>query len=282
MFSRTSSGIRNSDLFYTDHYLVIVEGQDDVPFWGIFFPESIDGYKLKFKHVGGEAIKKYIKEIDENTNDAKFAVALDSDYRIITKQLYDHPRILETPSYSIENLMLSSFSIAYIIRIKSRNIDYDIQIVENWLNYFNEKAHVLMVADFFVQENRLGKECLSDNCLRFLENQRTKAPKFDERKIEEFITQMGITKQKLQETEKKIKNYKPCLHVRGHFFASAVLCFVNQEVSKIRSTNKKNISNDDFYALAIMACKESLCNSDKLKKLKQKALNVAKETVKLL
>ena len=49
MFSRTSSGIRNIDLFYTDQYLVIVEGQDDVPFWGIFFPESIDGYKLKLK-----------------------------------------------------------------------------------------------------------------------------------------------------------------------------------------------------------------------------------------
>lgn len=42
------------------------------------------------------------------------------------------------------------------------------------------------------------------------------------------------------------------------------------------------VGNDDFYAMAIMACKDSLCNSDNLKKLKQKALNVAKEIVKLI
>lgn len=281
MFSRTSSGIRNTDLFYRNQYLIVVEGQDDVPFWGIFFPENIDGCKRKLKPVGGDEIKKYIEEIYKN--DAKFSVALDSDYRLITGKLHEHPRILETPSHSIENIMLSSLSIRYIISIKSRDIDYDIEQVEIWLDYFNRTTYLLMVADFLIQEAKLGQECLSDNCLRFLENGKTKAPKFDEKRIKEFVSTLGITKEKLEEAEKNFIKYKPFLHIRGHFFASAVLCFINHEVHKIRQTrNKKCISNDDFYAMAIMACKEFLLVSEQLKDLNNKALNVAKELVKIL
>ncbi len=281
MFSRTSSGIRNTDIFYRNQYLIFVEGQDDVPFWGIFFPENIDGYKRKLKPVGGEEIKKYVAEIYKN--DAKFAVALDSDYRIITGQIHNHPRILETPSYSIENLMLSSLSIAYLIRIKSRNIDYEVQQVEAWLDYFNDITYILMVADFLIQEAKLGQECLGDNCFQFLENGKTKIPKFDEKRIREFINNLGIAKEKLDEAEKRLIQYKPFLHVRGHFFASAVLCFINNEIHKIRQTKiKKCISNDDFYAMAIMACKEFLSVSDQLQDLHNKAINVANEVVKII
>lgn len=281
MFSRTSSGIRNTDLFYKNQYLIIVEGQDNVPFWGIFFPEYLDGYKRKLKPVGGEEIKKYVAEI--YSNDANFAVALDSDYRIITGKINNHPRILETPSYSIENLMLFNLSITHIIRIKSRNIDYEVQKVEEWLDYFNDITYSLMIADFLIQEAKLGQECLGDNCFQFLENGKTKLPKFDEKKIREFLINLGVGREKLEEAEKKLMKYKPFLHVRGHFFASAVLCFINHEVHKIRQTKtKKCISNDDFYAMAIMACKEFLSVSDQLQDLNNKALNVAKELVKIL
>jgi hypothetical protein len=40
MFSRTPSGIRNTDLFYKGQYLIIIEGEDDEPFWGIFFQKK--------------------------------------------------------------------------------------------------------------------------------------------------------------------------------------------------------------------------------------------------
>lgn len=281
MFSRTSSGIRNTDLFYKNQYLIIVEGQDDVPFWGIFFPENVDGYKRKIKPVGGQEIKKYVAEI--YNNDANFAVALDSDYRIISGQIHNHPRILETPSYSIENLMLFSLSIAHIIRIKSRNIDYEVQQVETWLNYFNNITYILMIADFLIQEAQLGQECLGDNCFQFLENGKTKIPKFDEKRIREFVNDLDIAKENLEEAEKKLIKHKPFLHIRGHFFASAVLCFINNEVHKIRQTKtKKCISNDDFYAMAIMACENFLSVSEHLQDLHNKAINVAEEVVKIL
>lgn len=283
MFTRTPSGIRNTDLFYRNQYLIIVEGQDDVPFWSIFFPEHIDGYKHKFKSVGGDEIKKYVEEIYKNDADAKFAVALDSDYRIITGKIHNHRRILETPCYSIENIMLSSLSIKKIIRTKSRDIDYDIEKVETWLDYFNKIAYSLMSADIIIQEDKLGQECLGDNCFKFLENGKTKAPEFNKIRIKDFITGLEIPKERIEEIENKLINFKPCLHVRGHFFASAVLCFINHEVHKIRQTkNKKWISNDDFYTMAIMACKDSLSESDQLQDLQNKALNVAKEVVKIL
>lgn len=60
MFSRSSSGIKNTHLFYSNQYLVIVEGTDDGPFWANFFPEKIDGYNRKIKPVGGrEEVTKY-------------------------------------------------------------------------------------------------------------------------------------------------------------------------------------------------------------------------------
>ena len=99
MFTRTSSGIRNSDLFYPGQYLVIVEGKDDVPFWRIFFPEEISGYKCKFKPVGGNEIKKYVDEINQKPH---FAIAMDSDYRLFMNQIYEHPQIAETYVHSIE------------------------------------------------------------------------------------------------------------------------------------------------------------------------------------
>ena len=281
MFTRTPSGIRNTDLFYRNQYLIIVEGPDDIPFWSIFFPKYIDDYKRKFKFVGGGEIKKYIEEI--YNNDANFGVALDSDYRILTEQLHNHHRILETPSYSIENIMLSSLSITYIIRTKSRDNDYDIEQVESWLDYFNKITYSLMVADIIIQEDKLGQECLGDNCFKFLENENTKAPRFKKISIENFITDLEIPKEKIEQIENKLINFKPCLHVRGHFFSSAVHCFINHEVHKIRQTKKKKwISNDDFYTMAIMACKDSLSESNQLQDLQNKAVNVAKEVVKIL
>ena len=140
-----------------------------------------------------------------------------------------------------------------------------------------------MVADLIIQENKLGEECLGDNCLKFLENGKTKAPQFNEITIKDFINSLGIAKEKIEETEEKLIKYKPYLHVRGHFFASAVLCFINHEVHKIRKTkSKKCISKDDFYTMAIMACKEFLSVNDQLQDLQNKALNVAKEVVKIL
>lgn len=281
MFSRTSSGIRNTDLFYRDQYLIIVEGQDDVPFWGIFFPEEINGYERRFKPVGGSEIKNYIEEVYKNN--AKFAVALDSDYRLFMGKIYDHAQIVETLVYSIENLVISPQTLAKIIRIESRKEDYDIDNVKIWLEHFDKKMHSLMIADYLIQKECLGKESLGKSCFRFLENSKTKAPVFDIKKIKDFIESLTIVETLFNLAEEELKNYKPSKHIRGHFFFGASLCFLNHEINRLRANKvRRSIANDDLYTMLVLACKDSLSACSELQRLHERANYVAQEVVNLL
>ena len=129
MFSRTPSGIRNTHLFHSGFYVVIVEGSSDCPFWSNFFPIEINGYKRKLKPVGGRLeVQHYINEL--LMNKAKFAVAIDSDYRLLLNRLHKHLRILETKYHSIENLMLCPSVIASVIRNLSHNTEYEVFTAE--------------------------------------------------------------------------------------------------------------------------------------------------------
>ena len=281
MFSRTSSGIRNTDLFYRGQYLVVVEGQDDVPFWSTFFPKRVDGYECKFKPVGGSEIKKYIDEIYKSN--AKFAVALDSDYRLFMGKIYEHTQILETLVYSIENITISPQTLAKIIRIESRKEDYNINNVEIWFEHFDKTMQSLMIADYLIQKERLGKESLGKSCFRFLENPRTKAPVFDIKKIEDFVKSLDILEDLFKFAEKELKNYKPSRHIRGHFFCGASLCFLNYEVNRLRPNKvKKSIANDDLYTMLILACRDSVSTCSELQSLHERAVQVAQEVIKLL
>jgi hypothetical protein len=281
MLNRTKSGIKNAHLFHKEKYLVFVEGLDDINFWRIFFPESIDGFQIK--PAEGNGIQKYLNAVI--SNNGKFAVALDSDYKIISnsKNHCNHPQVIETFLHSIENIMLSPEILADIIRIKSRQSDYEIENVEKWINYFDKSMYDLMVADYIIQSKRIGKECLGDNCLRFLENQRTKKPIFCSEKVNNFIRDLNLEEEDFNEQKVKLSKYKPSEHIKGHFFFSASLCFANYEINRLRNCEKKtHISNEDLYTMLIMGCKSSLSNLTRLREIHERARTVAQAVVTLL
>ncbi|MGL4758151.1 MAG: DUF4435 domain-containing protein [Patescibacteria group bacterium] len=280
MFSRTPSGIRNTDLFYRDQYVVIVEGEDDIPFWGIFFPKELSGYKCKIKPVGGSEIKKYVNEINQKPH---FAIAIDSDYRLFMNQIHNHVQIIETYVHSIENIMIFPEALLDIITTRSRTETYDIQKIVDWIQRFDEIMHDLMLVDYLIQKECTGQECLGQSCFQFLKNQNTKKPDFDPEKIDSFIKKLNISKETLKLAKSQLKTYKPSQHIRGHFYYGALLCFVNHEINSLRNEKKKiSIANDDFYTMLILACKNLLSSSSELQKIKNQAHNVAEEVVKLL
>ncbi|BAQ62046.1 putative orphan protein [Geminocystis sp. NIES-3708] len=284
MFTRSSSGIKNADIFYKGEYLVYVEGNDDKLFWSSFFPEKINGYKCKLKPVGGfPELKKYIDILLKEKN-SQFAVATDSDYRKLQGKLYKHPKILETETHSIENIILLSYSIYQIIQCRSKETEYPIDKVEKWLDHFNQETKKLMILDFLIQRDNIGQKCLKDNCLQFLKSPRSKKPIFDQEKINNFIKQSEICTNLLDQELEKYTEYLPCYHIRGHFFASAVLCFVNHEVSDIRKENDISnkpisISKEDFIALANSTFKNIISDSEDLQQLRGKANSVAETLV---
>jgi len=281
MFSRTSSGIKNTDLFYRNKYIVVVEGQDDVPFWGIFFPKEVAGYECKFKPVGGSEIKKYLDEV--YNGNAKFAVALDSDYRLFAGTIYNHSQIVETYVYSIENAIIQPQTLATIIRVECRKEDYDIKNVEDWFEHFDQTMYDLMISDYLIQKECLGKECLGKSCFRFLENPKAKVPIFNTEKISDFIKSLNLTESQFELVREELKDYKPSQHIRGHFFFGSSLCFVNYEVNRLRPNKvKRSIANDDLYTMLVLACKDSLTVCSRLRSLHEKAIQVAQKIVELL
>lgn len=156
MFSRTSSGINNSHLFLSGFYVVIVEGSTDCSFWNNFFPNEINGYKIKLKPVGGRSeVQPYIDEL--LCGEAKFIVAIDSDYTMLLNSISENSRIVETRLHSIENLLLCPAVITSIVRNLSHDTEYEIDRVNNWLEHFDLLTYPLMIADIVIEKNKLEK-----------------------------------------------------------------------------------------------------------------------------
>jgi Protein of unknown function (DUF4435) len=278
MFSRTVSGIRNIHLFYSGFYIVIVEGSSDCPFWSKFFPSDLNGYKRKIKPVGGRLeVRNYIDEI--LNNEAKFTVAIDSDYNLLLNCLYNHSKIVETQFHSIENLMLYPLGITSVIRDLSHDTEYEFHKVNSWLEKFDLATYPLMVADFFIEKENLGKKCVGENCFPFLV--KNNIPEFDLDKISRFLTKLDLTIEGFNMLEQNLESFKPRSHIRGHFLFSAALCFVGHEVKKIRRKSI-SISNDSFYAMLIASLENSIPIDFTLQNIQRKALLAAKEITELL
>jgi hypothetical protein len=260
MFSRTSSGIRNKPLFYRDEYFVYVEGKDDIAFWKIFFSNKVDIYKSKIIPLGGkEELKNYIDQIIDHN--AKFIVAMDSDYRLLLgEELYKHPRIIETQCHSIENLMLPSASIFLMICNLAKIDGYDTTVINKWLIDFDSITYPLVIADILIEKNNLGKKCTEENCSRFLKKN---SHEFDKSKIDSYIQSIGLPNEAIKDLDNKLKNFLPRYHIRGHFYLNAITCFVCQEVKKLTGRGKMpSISDESFFALALTSYEATLseCN----------------------
>lgn len=278
MFSRTSSGIRNTHLFHSGFYVVIVEGSSDCPFWSNFFPSELNGYKRKLKPVGGRLeVQHYIDELLQSK--AKFAVAVDSDYRLLLNCLHKDSRILETKYHSIENLMLCPSVIASVIRNLSHDTEYEVLTADSWLKHFDHATHSLMIADLIIEKNNLGKQCVGENCSPFLVKKHE--PKFDAAKIDHLIEKLSLPEEEFNEMSKKLEEVNPRFHIRGHFLFSAVLCFISYEVKRIRKKSI-SISNDSFYAMLIALCESRIEGDPVLRAMREQALSITHKLTSLL
>lgn len=226
MFSRTSSGIKNSHLFLSGFYVVIVEGSTDCSFWNNFFPNEINGYKIKLKPVGGRLeVQPYIDEL--LCGEAKFIVAIDSDYTMLLNSISENSRIVETRLHSIENLLLCPAVITSIVRNLSHDTEYEIDRVNNWLEHFDLLTYPLMIADIVIEKNKLEKKCVGESCIPFLIKE--KDPTFDNKKITDFIEKLNLPKEDFNEMQILLGGKRSIHHIRGHFLLSAVLWFIRKE-----------------------------------------------------
>jgi hypothetical protein len=249
-YSSAAINVRNR--FYNAEKMVYVEGDDDVPFWEFMF-DKMTNINVKVQSVGGKLeLEKYANNIF--SGELESIVAMDSDFSLFDS-LDQHPNILVTCGYSIENTMISAATLWQVICSigkLSRN-DFTIEECGKWLSDLNDKSESLVTHDI---QNHILKtgHCLSlDNCTRYMKGKRK--PILCSHKIEKHIIELGIEidgscSQRIEEQFKKHPSGVMGL-LRGHFLFSAALTYVSHKIVGIRG--KSNISNEAMFGSTLMS-----------------------------
>lgn len=237
-------------LFYNKEITVYVEGKDDPLFWDNLF--QIAAINAHIEEVGGKLeLKKYFdKIISEN---ADFYVASDNDNSEFMLDTIEHPRVIRTYGYSIENSMY--YNAIPIEKTVSNFCRKKLDISEdfnNWITNFSGKVYELIVLD--IANNRFGKgiSIFGDNCYRFLPS--NKSYVICENKIQQFIESVKeyFSNEEINEVKELINQSEKELWfmIKGHFITHALINLIKHTV-KLYSGDSKSMTPDFLYSITV-------------------------------
>jgi hypothetical protein len=259
--SYSSKALDTLSLFHRKRFVIYVEGQDDVIFWDIVL-KKFDMSNFQLKIAGGVAeIDKYTYSIVND--DVDVVVARDCDYSDIRGKQFNHPRIIYTYGYSIENSLFCPANIANAIAIHSRTLeDYETESAK-WLDGFVNKFERLIVLDVANEIYGRGIQVLGSNCCRFLKSNSSYLVSED--KVEKYINSMekSFAKSEISDSQSLInKSSKELIYViKGHFLANAVANYIRQRVLA-KSRRRIQMSTESLYVILISHF-ESKCGRTK-------------------
>ena len=246
--------------FHGVDVIVLVEGEDDVPFWEAIL-EKFAEFTYYSQPVGGKPeLLKYVELINLGKLDA--IVAMDRDYDFLETQ-NSHANILRTYGYSIENSLVSSTTIRYVIEHLARVSRQKCQAIEvdAWLDGFCAIASDLIIHDIGNYLISGAEEVAGDNCARFMKTQ--KSPELSASKIDRHLNTLHFSVTELQGdliVEKmSVAHLSIRDVVRGHFLFSAVYRFVVFAVEQLRG--RVTISIDALLGVFMMAFRVTFSDS---------------------
>ncbi|MBT0394332.1 DUF4435 domain-containing protein [Morganella morganii subsp. morganii] len=236
--------------FYEAHFIVYVEGVDDICFWETIFSKFND-YKYEVLDVGGCAnLKGYIGKIIKG--EINSLVALDSDFNCVLDGKHSHNKIIYTYGYSIENTYIS-FScvnkmIKHLAKLNAKAMAEITDRTHNWFTGFLRKINSLVKVDVCNALNEKGFSVLGDSIHRFLDNNDPSListgkvtshvekiladfPEYCEKEVDDLL-------------ERKNRALIHC--IRSHFLYSAIACYVRYVVNN--NGKKIALSNESLYA----------------------------------
>lgn len=246
----STDALEAKGLFYNKLLTVYVEGPDDVVFWNnIFQKANVSAY---IEEVGGklELEKKYFQILNMGV---EFCIAMDNDNSEFMNANIEHPRIIKTYGYSIENSMYYNKNIiASHISSLSRNTIDNVPVVENWIIDFSNSVEELIVYDIANNKFKKGISVFGDNCCRFFP--KSNSYKLSTEKIEKFIDSIQIffdeaeineVKESLRQNEKEL-----WFLIKGHFISHSLINLIKNTV-KYHSSAVPSISSDILYSLTV-------------------------------
>jgi hypothetical protein len=232
--------------------MVYVEGDDDIVFWETIFGKFAD-YSVKICDVGGlPEVKKYIEKIEAKEINA--IVACDADFSY-SGSFSEHPNVLRSYGYSIENTIISENTIKQVIRSigRVRITDIDQIDISSWLRELADFTKDLVVLDISNHIQKSGKSIGTDNCSRFMVSSRSS--RICPIKVEQHLIDVDLDIN--EEIEQRISDLLNDANrteydlLRGHFLFSASLKFI---IHSIRKLGKKvTISNHSLFGALFLA-----------------------------
>jgi hypothetical protein len=212
--------------FHRTRFVVFVEGHEDIPFWTMIF--DLGGMeKAYFKLAGGHAeLTKYVNAIVVDSADV--VVARDADFDDMLGGRVDHPRVLYTFGYAIENTICSDTAIAGALRLFLYSNDDPLPVVHEWIRMLGDTLERMIILDIASRMDNEGVLVPMDNALRFFDrrNRSQISATLVESAAVPIETQIPVSRvvearARLGASAKPLRYY-----FRGHCLFSAVLHLV--------------------------------------------------------
>lgn len=241
--------------FYGVDVIVYVEGDSDIVFWEFLF-ESFLGCKIYIKPVNGkENLRGYIQSIV--SGEILDLVAGDADFSVFDKE-DEHPNIVKTYGYSIENSLVSPEVLREVIRSIGKISSHDISHEEcvEWVDEFFNSVHDLVVYDILNDIEGHGEIVVGDHCAGLMRSKTS--VHVCKRKLAAHMDSLSFTAgdEKKEEILRYLGDlgYNTSNLVKGHFLFSAALRYTAVTISEKRK--RVSISTDSFMGALVMAFKK--------------------------
>ncbi len=245
-------------LFYGVRYVVFVEGDDDVPFWGSLFAKAGET-DLEIAPVGGA------KELDNRIStiveeDARIVVGRDCDYSPFTSSRSSHPRVLYTYGYAMENTMYCPCAVNRATKKACRDRRDRLALIEAFFNEFCRRSEDLLVFDLANARFGKGVKVIGNNCCRFLTGRRSTVLSLTKISAHLQAIMSKFTDNELSESRQLCRKDRRTLRhkIKGHFLTHAVLNFVRRELRQAR--RKDTFPLEALYQSLVDAC--AVCAQD--------------------
>lgn len=244
--SYSSGGLDSLPLFHRRTYVVYVEGPDDLPFWEFVLAAfGLESFIVK-PAGGAPELDRYAKAIVDDG--VSIVVARDLDYADLLGDKIDHPRIVYTYGYSIENTLYCPKNLAAAIALYTRSPNTFEDDARDWLQYLASGLRQLVIMEVANLKNRRGIRVMGDNCYRFLQGRSCKLDATTVSSHEASIAAF-FTDEETDEARALVAgSARPLVYlIRGHFLTNAVKRFIESRIERERGT-RMSISHEALYA----------------------------------
>lgn len=241
--------------FFGGKIPVFIEGNDDILFWKYHFQTE----SVKIQTVDGvEALQSYIAKIVKE--DAKIIVAMDSDYSLLLEKRLQHPRVLYTYGYSIENTIYCSVSINRMVsNYCKKELDLVLDI-DLWFEKFANSIYDLVCYDASSILYAKSLKVLGDNSAIIMDS---KHDEIDKNKINSIISfcQEKITREEFESVNSLIAHYPHPVRflVRGHFYLFALHKYIKRKCKEISGSDQRSLTQDSLFTGLIGGCYFNNC-----------------------